>query len=101
MRKKPLIGLNADYRTAKKDAPSFSYIASGYYDCISAVGGVPVVIPPLTEAEDLNRILDLLDGVVLVGGADLDPRNDGYMLHPSTRPMDPRREESDRLLMRL
>jgi putative glutamine amidotransferase len=101
MRKKPLIGLNADFRAAKKDAPSFSYIASGYYDSISAVGGVPVIIPPLTEADDMNRILDLLDGVVLVGGADLDPRNDGYMLHPSTRPMDCRREESDRLLMRL
>jgi putative glutamine amidotransferase len=101
MRKKPLIGMNAEYRTGKKDAPSFSYVASGYYDSVSAVGGVPVVIPPLTEAEDLNRILDLLDGVVLVGGADLDPRNDGYMLHPSTRLMDSRREESDRLLMKL
>jgi len=101
MRKKPLIGLNADYRAAKKDVPSFSYVASGYYDSISAVGGVPMIIPPLNEADDLNRILDLLDGVVLVGGADLDPRNDGYMLHPSTRLLDARREESDRLLMRL
>ena len=61
MRKKPLIGLNADFRTAKKDAPSFSYIASGYYDCITAVGGVPVIIPPLTEADDMNRILKSRD----------------------------------------
>jgi putative glutamine amidotransferase len=101
MRKKPLIGLNADFRPAKKDAPAFSYVSSGYYDCISAVCGVPTIIPPLTEAEDLNRILDLVDGVVLVGGADLDPRNDGYMLHPSMRLMDSRREESDRMLMKL
>ena len=47
MRKKPMIGLNADYRAAKKDAPAFSFIASGYYDAITAVGGIPVVIPPL------------------------------------------------------
>ena len=93
MRKKPLIGLNADYRAAKKDSPAFTYVAAGYYDCISAVGGVPVIIPPLNEADDLNRILDELDGVVLVGGADLDPRNDGYMLHPSLRLIDSRREE--------
>src|SRR5262249_37914195 len=79
MRKKPLIGLNADYRASKKDSPAFSYVAAGYYDSISAVGGVPVIMPPVAEADDLARVLDQLDGVVLVGGADLDPRNDGYM----------------------
>jgi len=101
MRKKPLIGLNADYRSAKKDSPAFTYLAAGYYDCISSVGGIPIVIPPVGEADDLNRVLELLDGVVLVGGADLDPRRDGFMLHPSVRTMDSRREEFDRLLVRL
>jgi putative glutamine amidotransferase len=100
MRKKPLIGLNADYRSSKKDSPAFTYVAAGYYDSISAVGGVPVVIPPVAEADDLARVLDQLDGVVLVGGADLDPRNDGYMLHPSLRLMDARREAFDRMLAR-
>jgi putative glutamine amidotransferase len=100
MRKKPLIGLNADYRASKKDAPAFSYVAAGYYDSISAVGGVPVVMPPVAEADDLARVLDQLDGVVMVGGADLDPRNDGYMLHPSLRLMDARREAFDRMLAR-
>ncbi len=101
MRKKPLIGLNADFRAAKKDSPAFSFIAAGYYDSILAVGGIPVILPPIAEADDVNRILDMLDGVVMVGGADLDPRNDGFMLHPSLRLMDPRREEADRLLMKL
>jgi putative glutamine amidotransferase len=36
----------------------------------------------------------------MVGGHDLDPRRDGFMLHPSVRVLDPRREEFDRLLMR-
>jgi len=31
---KKLIGLNADYRSAKKDAPAFSYLSAGYYDAI-------------------------------------------------------------------
>src|SRR5262249_2600997 len=101
MRKKPLIGINADYRAAKKDSPAFTFIAAGYYDCISAVGGVPVVIPPLGEPEDINRILDQLDGVVMVGGADLDPRNDGYMLHPSFRLLDPRRQHFARMFFKL
>ncbi len=101
MRSKPLIGLNADFRAAKKDAPAFSFVSAGYYDAIVAVGGVPVLIPPLADEDDLNRILDLLDGVVMVGGADLDPQRDGFMLHPTVRTMDERRENFDRTLMRL
>ncbi len=100
MRKKPLIGLNADYRAAKKDAPAFSFVCAGYYDSVIEAGAVPVVLPPLAD-EDLGQVLDLLDGVVLVGGADLDPRNDGYMLHPSVRQLDARREDFDRRLMRM
>jgi putative glutamine amidotransferase len=101
MRSKPMIGLNSDYRAAKKDAPAFSFLSAGYFDAITAVGGIPVVIPPLAEERDLDRILGLLDGVVMVGGADLDPRRDGFMLHPTVRTMDERRELFDRTLMRL
>lgn len=102
MRTKPLIGLNADYKAAaKSDGISFSFIASGYYEAITKAGGVPLVIPPLTEDDDMERVLDLLDGVVLIGGADLDPRRDGFMLHPSLRLLDKRRETFDRRLMQL
>jgi putative glutamine amidotransferase len=101
MQKKPLIGLNADFRSAKKDSPSFSYVAAGYYDSIIAAGGIPVIIPPMESEADLAVLLDQLDGFVLVGGADLDPRRDGWMLHPSVRTMEARREVFDRTLMRM
>ena len=60
-----------------------------------------MIVPPIEDAEDLAAILDQLDGFVLVGGRDLDPRNDGFMLHPSVRPMDPRREQFDRMLCQM
>ena len=101
MRTKPLIGLNADYRAAKKDAPAFSYVCAGYFDAIVKAGGLPIVVPPLDEQDDLDRILDLLDGLVMIGGADLDPRRDGFMLHPSVRLLDGRRETFDRRLVRM
>ena len=97
---KPLIGLNTDYRPASNTTPAFSYLASGYFDAISRVGGVPVVIPQLEEENDVDQILDLLDGVVMIGGADLDPRRDGFMLHPTVRAMNARRETFDRMLIR-
>jgi len=95
---KPIIGLNADYRTSS-DKPAFTFVSSGYYDAITKVGGIPVIIPPLTDEQDLDQLLHLLDGVLLVGGADLDPRRDGWMLHPTVRPLDARRESFDRCLM--
>lgn len=101
MAAKPLIGLNVDFRSAKAESPSFCYLPAGYCDAVAAAGGVPVMIPPLAEDTDMNRILDQLDGMVMTGGADLDPRRDGFMLHPAIRLMDKRREESDRRLMRL
>jgi putative glutamine amidotransferase len=99
MNRKPLIAINADYRAARKDAPALSYLTAGYYDAVSRAGGVPIILPPLEATEDLRRVLDLVDGAVLVGGADLDPRRDGYMLHPAVRTLDPRRETFDRKLM--
>ena len=98
---KPLIGINADYRQSSSDASAFTYVASGYYDAIMKAGGLPVVIPPYDDEQDIADVLDRLDGVMLVGGADLDPRRDGWMLHPTVRLQDPRRESFDRRLMRL
>lgn len=97
---KPLIGVNADYRSAKGDTPAYSCVAAGYYDAILEVGGLPILIPPYETEEDIEQVLDRLDGLLLVGGADLDPRRDGWMLHPTVRTQDPRRESFDRCLAR-
>jgi putative glutamine amidotransferase len=97
---KPIIGLNADFRAAANGRSSFSYLDAGYYDAVSASGAIPVVIPPVEEDDDLAEVLNHVDGLVLVGGADLDPRRDGWMMHPTIRPLATRREEFDRRLMR-
>lgn len=97
---KPLIGLNADFRPTKKDTPAFSYLYAGYYDAVIKAGGLPVIVPPLEERDAIEDTLDRLDGFVLCGGADLDPRRDGFMLHPAVRTLDSRREEFDRLVCR-
>jgi putative glutamine amidotransferase len=97
---KPFIGVNADFKAAKQDVPAFTYVASGYYDAILAVGGIPVILPPYESVEVIDEALDRLDGMLLVGGADLDPRRDGWMLHPTVRLQDQRRESFDRALVR-
>lgn len=96
---KPIIGLNAELKPAEKDRHAITYISSGYYDSILRAGGVPVILPPFQDEADLVQVLDLVDGFVLVGGPDLDPRRDGFALHPSVKMMSQRREDFDRLLI--
>ncbi len=96
---KPLIGLNADYRAAVRSTPAYSYIAAGYFQSIADAGGIPIIVPPMQDPESVSAVLDRVNGFVLIGGADLDPRNDGFMLHPSVKPLDPLREASDRMLI--
>ena len=101
MHSKPLIGMNANYYPPRKDEDSGSSVLAGYYDSVVAAGGVPVVIPPLTDADDLALILDHVDGILMTSGGDLNPKRLGVLPHPAVRPIPERREDSDRLLCQL
>ena len=104
MNRKPLIGINGDYRPGRKDGFSLSWYNSGYYDCITAAkpGGLPMPIPPFVESDDLKQFLGMLDGLVLAGCAlDLDPIRLGMEKHPATKPMPLRREDFDRRLCKM
>jgi putative glutamine amidotransferase len=99
MSKKPFIGINADYKAVARNTPAYSFLAAGYFQAVQNAGAIPVIMPPTDDADSIAQLVEILDGFILIGGADLDPRNDGFMLHPSVRPLDPVRETSDRLLM--
>jgi putative glutamine amidotransferase len=99
MSRKPLIGLNADYQSSRGTRPAFSYLNAGYADAVAKAGGVPIILPIIQDKGDVSRLLDMLDGIVMVGGADLDPSRDGFMRHPSVRILDRRREDFDRALV--
>jgi putative glutamine amidotransferase len=101
MNHRPLIGINMDYRASSKARTPHSLLASGYYECLLSANALPVMIPPLTREGDLNPILDKLDGVILTGGDDLDPRKMGLSPHPSVTMIPERRELADRLLCKL
>lgn len=101
---KPVIGINGEYRAAGKEVTSLSWFHTGYYDCVTAAkpGGLPVLVPPLADDDDLRQFLDLLDGLVLCGcNFDLEPVRLGMEKCPATRPMPSRREDFDRRLCKL
>jgi len=99
MSTRPMIGMNMEYRGARKDAVALSWLTTGHYECVTAAGGLPVLCPPYAEDSDLKQFLKMLDGLVLCGcSLDLDPVRMGIDKHPSTRVMPARREDFDRRL---
>ncbi|HEY8503906.1 MAG TPA: gamma-glutamyl-gamma-aminobutyrate hydrolase family protein [Gemmataceae bacterium] len=99
-RTRPLIGINTDFYAATKHGPAFARLDAGYFDAVLASGGLPILIPPLAKEAELDVLLDRVDGVVLTGGLDMDPRRLGQPGHSAIMPMAERRENSDRILVR-
>lgn len=102
MSKKLVIGINGDFRPSGKDHVALSWYNTGYYDSVTAAGGLPMLVPPYASDDDLKQVLDTLDGLILGGCAlDLDPVRLGMDRHPTTRTMPSRREDFDRRLCRM
>ncbi len=97
---RPLIGINMDY-IAERGIPPHLRLDVGYFDAIWAAGGMPVLIPPMPRdgLAELDSLIGRVAGIVLTGGADMDPRRNGQQMIAAVRPMAERREESDRYLL--
>ena len=56
-----------------------------YADAVLAAGGVPVLLPPASGSDHAARaVVARLDGLVVSGGADVDPSRYGEVPHPQT-----------------
>ncbi len=90
--RRPVIGVNCDIVQQGDD--DYSFIPNTYLESLHNAGAAMVAIPPYFAVP-----IDAIDGVVMIGGRDLDPRDDGYQLHPSHRLMHPLRNGFDRRLV--
>jgi putative glutamine amidotransferase len=64
-----------------------------YSDAIQAAGAMAILLlPDDTSAEAPGQVLDMLDGLVLAGGSDLDPAAYGAVPGPETGPTTPERD---------
>jgi putative glutamine amidotransferase len=72
-----------------------------YADAVQRAGGLAVLLPPDPRAaEDPAPWLDLVDGLVLAGGADVDPAAYGAEPHPTTAGTVPERDAFEIALVR-
>jgi putative glutamine amidotransferase len=97
---RPIIGINMDLTPVQKNQRPLSLSPIGYADAVAHAGGLPLLMPPYGKDKEIAAFLDMVDGFVLTGGLDLDPRKMNQPMHTSVRVLNPRREDSDRLLVR-
>lgn len=80
---KPIIGITANYSTLDFHGIStkigvaqqeWQLLANDYIYAIENAGGIPLILPVLSEKEDIKEILGKLDGLILSGGSDIDPK---------------------------
>jgi gamma-glutamyl-gamma-aminobutyrate hydrolase PuuD len=81
---RPLIGITTYRQEAQWGVwqrPA-ALLPVGYVDAVAEAGGVPVLLPPVELGAP--EVVAALDGLILSGGADLDPTGYGAAPHPET-----------------
>lgn len=69
-----------------------------YLDSVVAAGGVPLLLPPVGTPDP--TVPDVLDGLIVSGGCDVDPASYGADPHPETVDTRPGRDSHETVLIR-
>lgn len=95
---RPRIGLTTYWQQAQWGVwEDLAAIVPGtYVSGVAAAGGTPILLPPV--GTDVS-VLDVLDGLIVIGGVDVDPTNYGAAPHESTSAQ-PERDDHDLALTR-
>jgi len=105
-RVRPLIGVTAYRQTTSwwawdRDA---ALVPGRYLDVVWAAGGQPVVIPPVAGTDDqvaagVTSLMEVLDGLVLVGGGDIAAERYGQEPDPRAGGTNPDRDRVEGALL--
>lgn len=93
--RRPLIGITANY------ADGNASLADRYYKQVVTAGGVPVLMPPVSDESVIINTLDRIDGLLLSGGGDFNPLWDGEEPMPQLHSINRERDLAELLTVRL
>ena len=97
---RPLVGITTyaeeDVRFGAWSVPA-AVIPLAYVRAVERAGGRPLLVPP--SGDGVGETLDALDGLLLSGGADLDPALYGAERHPATNGVRADRDHAELALL--
>jgi putative glutamine amidotransferase len=100
---KPVVGLCTALERARWSVWDLQAVLlpRNYVDAVQRSGGVALLLPPDPAAvQEPDILLDLVDGLVLAGGSDMDPASYGAEPHPATIGTVPERDAFELALAR-
>jgi putative glutamine amidotransferase len=97
--KRPIIGLSMNYM--QLGSYHQFHIRDKYIDAVYEHGGLPLPVPCLADETALQQYIDMIDGLIIIGGMDYPPEMYGQEPHPKADIMHARRATSDPLLVSL
>lgn len=99
---RPVIGISTYEETATWRGwhRRASLVPTDFVSGIAEAGAIPVLLPPYGSDAEAQRVVAGLDGVLIVGGADIDPARYGQQRTPHTGAPAPERDEWEAALVR-
>jgi len=93
-RTKPLIGITTDFKDKHNS------IEEAYSKAVAGYGGLPVLIPTVeNQTEYLITIIDRIDGLLIPGSRDMDPKHYNEGPHPKLNPMNRERTAAEYIVL--
>lgn len=87
---KPIIGITTDIKNGNFE------IEEKYAHAVANAGGIPLLIPSIPKnAELIKETVERMDGLLLPGSRDMDPKYYNQEPHPKLRPMSLERTEME------
>jgi putative glutamine amidotransferase len=96
---RPLIGITSVYSANNKNG--IISVDFAYIQAITETGGAPLILPTISEEEIMQRYVDQLDGLVLVGGDDIPPSAYGQQPDETAKIMPAQRYNFEKNLISL
>jgi putative glutamine amidotransferase len=94
---RPRIGITADI-ARDEHGRARHQVRATYIDAVIAAGGLPIILP--ADANLRAELIAAVDGVIIIGGDDVDTRPLGIPLHPQAKVMDAARQVADFALLK-
>ena len=96
---RPLIGITSVYQVDEDNGSVSTVTGFDYVRAVAENGGVPVILPTVSDEGILSKYVDMLDGLVLIGGDDIPPDAYGQKPHETVKVMPSQRYDFERRLI--